>query len=58
MAVQPIDAVEKAFQKLTGNQKVKAALDFIEADLPVAKQDQIELVQIEAPTGQESRRAE
>lgn len=55
---QVADKIEKTFGQMITNQKVKVALDFIEADQPQTKQDQIDLVQIEAPTGHESQRAE
>ncbi len=58
MSVQTMDAVAKAFQMMLDQDRVKAVLEYIEADQPRTKQDQIELVQIEAPTGEEGRRTE
>ena len=58
MAAQATDPVGKAFEKMVSHEKVKAALDFIEEDQFQTKRDQMELVQIEAPTGHEENRAE
>lgn len=58
MVNQISDAVEKAFGQMISSDKIKRALDFIEADQAHTKQDQIDLVQIEAPTGHEEKRAE
>ncbi len=52
------DKVATTFNQMINNQKIKAALDFIETDQLQTKQDQIDLVQLEAPTGHEEKRAE
>lgn len=52
------EKVEKTFHELLSLNQMKAALNFIEEDQGQTKQDQIDLVQIEAPTGHEEKRAE
>ena len=57
MSYQTTQATKDALQAITALAEVQGALKFIEADQEQTIQNQLELVVIEAPTGQEEKKA-